>query len=155
MTFTEGELAYLGGQPLGRLATAQPNGTLQASPVAFYYHATLETIDIGGRGMAASQKFGNVRANGLVAFVVDDIASVRPWRVRCLEIRGRAEAIEDPIDSAARLPGRSSASGQSGSSAGASIRPAAGSADGTSRSSRLQDDSAAIGDESDEQAIPR
>ncbi|MFI1237881.1 hypothetical protein [Nocardia salmonicida] len=28
-----------------------------------------------------------------MAFVVDDIASVRPWRVRCLEIRGTAEAL--------------------------------------------------------------
>lgn len=28
---------------------------------------------------------------GRVAFVVDDIASVEPWRVRCVEIRGHAE----------------------------------------------------------------
>ena len=27
--------------------------------------------------------------------VVDDIVSFRPWAVRCLEIRGTAEAIED------------------------------------------------------------
>jgi pyridoxamine 5'-phosphate oxidase family protein len=33
--------------------------------------------------------------SGRVAFVVDDIASVQPWRVRCVEIRGHAEALRD------------------------------------------------------------
>jgi pyridoxamine 5'-phosphate oxidase family protein len=52
--------------------------------------------------MAASQKFRNVRAGGdKVAFVVDDIKSVSPWVVRCLEIRGTAEAIVEPSDSTA------------------------------------------------------
>jgi pyridoxamine 5'-phosphate oxidase family protein len=31
-----------------------------------------------------------------VAFVVDDVVSTDPWRVRCLEIRGTAEAVLDP-----------------------------------------------------------
>jgi pyridoxamine 5'-phosphate oxidase family protein len=105
MIFTDGELDYLAAQPLGRLATAQPDGTLQASPVSFYYNAKLETVDIGGRGMSASRKFRNVLDNGRAALVVDDIASIRPWRVRCLEIRGYAEALLDPPDSAARAPG--------------------------------------------------
>jgi pyridoxamine 5'-phosphate oxidase family protein len=43
--------------------------------------------------MAASRKYRNVADNGRVAFVVDDIVSVRPWRVRCLEIRGVGEGI--------------------------------------------------------------
>lgn len=93
MAFTEVELAYLASQRLGRLATVQPNGTLQASPVGFRYNSDTGTIDIGGYNMAASRKFRNVADNGRVAFVVDDIASVTPWRVRCVEIRGHAEAI--------------------------------------------------------------
>ncbi|HEX5293382.1 MAG TPA: PPOX class F420-dependent oxidoreductase [Streptosporangiaceae bacterium] len=96
MTFTPGELAYLESQRLGRLATAQPDGTLQVSPVGFRYNPGAETIDISGYHMSASRKFRNVAGNGRVAFVVDDIASVTPWRVRCLEIRGRGEAIEVP-----------------------------------------------------------
>jgi hypothetical protein len=32
--------------------------------------------------------------------VVDDLASVKPWRPRFLEIRGHAEAIAEPTDSA-------------------------------------------------------
>jgi pyridoxamine 5'-phosphate oxidase family protein len=105
MAFTSAELAYLATQRLGRLATVQPNGTLQVSPVGFRYNSDTATIDIGGFNMAASRKFRNVADNGRVAFVVDDIASTDPWRVRCLEIRGDAEAIADPADSAARIDG--------------------------------------------------
>jgi pyridoxamine 5'-phosphate oxidase family protein len=93
--FTDPELAYLSDQPLGRIATAQPSGMLQVSPVGFSYNPELDTIDVAGHGMASSRKFRNVADNGRVAFVIDDLASVKPWRPRCLEIRGRAEAIED------------------------------------------------------------
>jgi pyridoxamine 5'-phosphate oxidase family protein len=96
MTFSDAELAYLGAQPLGRLATLQPDGAPQVSPVGFLYNEELGTIDIGGFNMSTSQKFRNVTRNGTVSFVVDDIASTQPWRVRCLEIRGIAEAVPDP-----------------------------------------------------------
>lgn len=105
MTFTEAELAYLGRQRLGRLATQHPDGTLQVSPVGFGVNTDLGTIDIGGRDMAASRKYRNVAANGAAAFVVDDIASTQPWVVRCLEIRGHAEVIEQPVDSRANVTG--------------------------------------------------
>ena len=55
-------------------------------------------IDIAGFRMTSSQKFRNVRRDGRVALVVDDIASTQPWRVRFLEIRGIAEAVPDPAD---------------------------------------------------------
>ena len=103
--FTEAELDYLRGQRLGRLATQHPDGTLQVSPVGFGVNTELGTIDIGGRDMAASRKYRNVAANGRAAFVVDDIASTQPWVVRCLEIRGDAEVIEDPADSSANVGG--------------------------------------------------
>jgi pyridoxamine 5'-phosphate oxidase family protein len=105
MSFTQIELDYLASQQLGRLATIQPDGTPQLSPVGFTYNAELGTIDIGGYNMAASKKFRNLADNHKVAFVVDDIASTNPWRVRCLEIRGIAEAIETPTDSAAGMDG--------------------------------------------------
>jgi pyridoxamine 5'-phosphate oxidase family protein len=96
MTFTPFELAYLDEQRLGRLATVQSDGAPQVSPVGFSYNPELGTIDIGGFHMSASQKFRNVARDGRVGFVVDDIVSTDPWRVRCLEIRGTAEAILDP-----------------------------------------------------------
>jgi pyridoxamine 5'-phosphate oxidase family protein len=95
MTFSAAEIDYLTTQRLGRLATVQPGGAPQVSPVGFEYNETLNTIDIGGFAMSTSQKFRNVKAGGRVAFVVDDIPSTDPRRVRCLEIRGTAEAIVD------------------------------------------------------------
>jgi pyridoxamine 5'-phosphate oxidase family protein len=96
MTFKPHEIDYLRGTTLGRLATVQPNGTLQNSPVGFTYNEQLGTIDIFGYHMSNSQKYRNVASNPTVAFVVDDIASTDPWRVRCLEIRGTAEEAEAP-----------------------------------------------------------
>jgi pyridoxamine 5'-phosphate oxidase family protein len=105
VSFTDAELDYLAGQPIGRLATARPDGTLQASPVGFRYNPATGTIDIGGFNMAASHKFRNVAANGRAAFVVDDVVSTSPWRVRCLEIRGDAEALLDPADGGSQHSG--------------------------------------------------
>ncbi|MGZ8177386.1 PPOX class F420-dependent oxidoreductase [Williamsia sp. SKLECPSW1] len=93
MIFTASERAYLSTQRLGRMATVQPSGSLQVSPVGFRLEDD-DTIEIVGYDLEASQKFRNIRDNGRVAFVVDDVASVSPWRVRCVEIRGTAEAID-------------------------------------------------------------
>lgn len=109
MTFRPHEIEYLRASTLGRLATTRPDGTLQNSPVGFSYNDELGTIDISGYQMAKSRKYHNIAANPIVAFVVDDIASRDPWRVRCLEIRGTAAQATaptaegdagDPLDSA-------------------------------------------------------
>jgi pyridoxamine 5'-phosphate oxidase family protein len=42
-----------------------------------------------------STQFRDVRATRFVAIVIDDLASVDPWRPRMVEIRGRAEVIPD------------------------------------------------------------
>ena len=94
-TFTETELAYLATQRLGRLATLAPDGYPQNNPVGFRVDAEQGTIVIGGHGLGASRKFANVQARPQVSFVVDDIVSVDPWRVRGMEIRGDAEALTD------------------------------------------------------------
>lgn len=95
MTFTEAETAYLKSQPLGRLATVAPDGTVQNSPVGVFLNAELGTIDIGGHRMGGTKKFRNVRSGSKVAVVVDDLVSTDPWTVRCLEIRGHADALTD------------------------------------------------------------
>ena len=95
MSFAPYEIAYLNAAALGRLATVQPNGTLQNSPVSFQYNGDLGTIDVYGYNLAKSQKFRNIAVNNTVAFVVDDIFSHDPWRVRCLEIRGTAQQAEN------------------------------------------------------------
>lgn len=91
--FTPAEIAYLQSQRLGRIATAGANGQPHVVPVAFRYNSVLDTIDIGGHGFAGRKKYRDVLKNPRVAFVVDDLASVNPWRARGIEIRGRAEVL--------------------------------------------------------------
>lgn len=93
--FTEAELAYLRGQRLGRLATVDAEGRPQANPVGYFLRED-GTIDIGGWTMGTTRKWRNVAANPYVSLVVDDIASVDPWRVRGVEIRGTAEQVIGP-----------------------------------------------------------
>jgi pyridoxamine 5'-phosphate oxidase family protein len=92
--FSATELAYLGSQRLGRLATVDRNGAPQNNPVGFWIDDRGEIV-IGGRAMGESRKFGNVERNPNVALVVDDIASVDPWTVRMVEVRGTALALRD------------------------------------------------------------
>src|SRR3981081_1178016 len=103
MTPTDLELAYLGTQRLGRLATVAPDGAPQNNPVGFRYNTKTGTFDIYGFNMGATRKIRHVRAAGKVARVVDDIASVDPWQVRGVEIRGSAEALVDQQTPGAHL----------------------------------------------------
>jgi pyridoxamine 5'-phosphate oxidase family protein len=95
MQLSDAERGYLSSQLLGRLATVSADGTPQNNPVGFFYNEELGTIDIGGHRMGGTRKFRNVKATGRAAFVVDDLVSVDPWRVRGIEFRGRAEALDD------------------------------------------------------------
>ncbi|MEU8802278.1 PPOX class F420-dependent oxidoreductase [Spirillospora sp. NPDC048819] len=93
MNLTDLEREYLATQRLGRLATVGPKGDPQNNPVGFTYNTETGTIDIRGYNLAGTRKYRNLRDNDQVAFVVDDLASVTPWHVRGIEIRGRAETV--------------------------------------------------------------
>ncbi len=91
--FTPGEIAYLQSQRLGRIATAA-NGQPHVVPVTFRYNPTEDAIEIGGHGgFAKRKKYRDVQQNPRVAFVVDDIVSFEPWKVRGIEIRGEVEIL--------------------------------------------------------------
>ena len=92
--FTPAEINYLKNQRLGRLATVGQVGQPHVVPVAFRYNPDLDTIDIGGHGFANRKKYRDVGKNPRVAFVIDDLASIDPWRARGIEIRGTAEILE-------------------------------------------------------------
>lgn len=94
-TFTAPELGYLRSQRLGRLATVDGKGAPQNNPVGFVVDEATSQILIGGFAMGTTRKFKNVRGHPEVAFVVDDLASVSPWVVRGVEVRGAAEALTD------------------------------------------------------------
>lgn len=94
ISFTTTQLDYLRGQLLGRLATVRPDGTPQNNPVGFRIDPEGRVL-VAGRDLGRSQKFRNVQRQPAVSFVVDDLASTRPWRPRMIEIRGRAEALTE------------------------------------------------------------
>lgn len=90
-TFTEQERAYLAEQRLGRLATVDDRGRPHVVPTGFRFDPAEGVIDIGGHNLAGSKKFRDARANPQVAFVIDDLASIDPWRARGIEVRGQAQ----------------------------------------------------------------
>ena len=95
--FREAELEYLtGGRQLGRLATVGADGTPHVVPVGWIYNAARVTIDISGIDLERSKKFRDIARSGRAAIVIDDLASVDPWRPRGVEVRGRGEAIALP-----------------------------------------------------------
>ena len=91
--FTDEEIEYLKSQLLGRLATVGPDGQPHAVPVSFRYNAELGTIDVGGHDFARRKKYQDVQRNPRVAFLVDDLVSMNPWRPRGIEVRGEAEVL--------------------------------------------------------------
>jgi pyridoxamine 5'-phosphate oxidase family protein len=95
--FSAAELGYLlGERRLGRIATVGSDGTPHVVPVGWRYNADHDSIDVGGRDFAATKKFRDVTRSGRAAIVIDDLATTTPWRPRAVEVRGRAEAIDDP-----------------------------------------------------------
>ena len=94
--FTDAELRYLSERRLGRIATVGRDGTPHVAPVGWSYDPEHDVIDIGGRDFARSKKYHDVQRSGRAAIVIDDLASVDPWRPRGIEIRGRGEAIALP-----------------------------------------------------------
>jgi pyridoxamine 5'-phosphate oxidase family protein len=92
MSFTPEEIAYLGAQPLARLATVGPDGQPDVVPLAFEFDGTRFWVGGSAAAVAATRKFRNVGAgNDKVALVVDDLVSLQPFVARCVRIYGRAE----------------------------------------------------------------
>jgi pyridoxamine 5'-phosphate oxidase family protein len=95
--FTPEQLEYLhSGRRLGRIATVGADGTPHVVPTGWVHNVELDTIDATGRDVANTKKFRDVQRTGHAAIVIDDLASVDPWRPRAIEVRGRAEAIAEP-----------------------------------------------------------
>ena len=93
--FTDEERDYLSsGVRLGRLATVGSDGMPHVVPTAYRYNQDQGTIDVGGHDFTKRKKYRDVLRHPKVAFVVDDIASVSPWRVRGVEVRGEAEVLD-------------------------------------------------------------
>jgi pyridoxamine 5'-phosphate oxidase family protein len=97
--FTARELAYLAEDApvrLARVATVGADGTPHVVPVGWRYDPQQDAIEIGGFQLERTKKYRDARRSGRAAVVIDDLASVDPWRPRGVEVRGRAEAVETP-----------------------------------------------------------
>jgi pyridoxamine 5'-phosphate oxidase family protein len=94
--FTDKEIEYLTAQRLGRLATVTAGGHAHVVPTGFRLNDERTAIEIGGHSLSSRRPLylRNIEVNPWVAFVVDDLASVDPWRPRGVTIRGRAEIHE-------------------------------------------------------------
>ena len=93
--FTNDELHYLlGERHLARLATVGKDGTPHVTPVGWTYNAEHDTIDISGHSLEQTKKYRDVLRTGRAAVVIDDV--LPPWKPRGVEIRGRAEALDQP-----------------------------------------------------------
>jgi pyridoxamine 5'-phosphate oxidase family protein len=93
--FTEKETEYLRGQRLARIATVGSDGSPHVVPVGFRLNAEANAIEVGGHGLSRSKKWRDLQADPRIAFVADDLASMTPWTPRGIEIRGRADLIEE------------------------------------------------------------
>lgn len=92
--FDEHEIAYLHSQRLGRLATVDGDGQPTVDAVGYAFDDGVFTI--GSRAdMRATRKGRNVE-DGMtkVSLIVDDLASVDPWRPRGIRIHGVAHVAD-------------------------------------------------------------
>ncbi|MEA2684538.1 MAG: pyridoxamine 5-phosphate oxidase family protein [Chloroflexota bacterium] len=88
-TFSEAEKAYLAEQRLARVATVSAKGEVDVSPIGLHFDG--ERFLLMGMDLPSTFRWKNVQANPSVSLVVDDLASVEPWRPRGIKVHGRGE----------------------------------------------------------------
>ena len=88
MVFTDEELEYLSSQRLARIATVSAKGEPDAATVGFRVDG--DEVVVGGLDNTKTRKYWNVKATGRASLVVDDLASVDPWRPRMVKVTGTA-----------------------------------------------------------------
>jgi pyridoxamine 5'-phosphate oxidase family protein len=91
--FTDAELEYLATQRLARLATASSAGEPDVSAVGFGVEG--DAIVSGGMDITKTVRYRHLGENPRAPIVIDDLASVEPWRPRGIKVRGRAVMEDD------------------------------------------------------------
>jgi pyridoxamine 5'-phosphate oxidase family protein len=90
--FDERESAFLSAQRLARLATVGANGQPDCDAIGFEFDGA--RFYIGGMALPRTRKYKNVAGgNRRVSLIIDDLASVNPWRPRGIKIHGVAEVV--------------------------------------------------------------
>ena len=101
MPFTDAERTFLDETRLGRIATTSPDHVPDVAPVGF--RVVDDEIVVGGMDITKTRKYHNVRRTGSASFVVDDLASVDPWRPRGVKVTGEARIEGEGRDSVIRI----------------------------------------------------
>ncbi len=90
------EIQYLKGQRLARIATASLKAVPEVSPVGFECDG--KYFYVGSHDQTVffkTRRYRNIKSgNNKVSLVVDDLASVDPWRPRGIKVRGTADVVE-------------------------------------------------------------
>jgi pyridoxamine 5'-phosphate oxidase family protein len=90
------EVQYLKAQHLARIATASPKGEPEVSPVAFEYDG--KHFYVGSHDQSIffrTRRYKNIKnGNTSVSVVIDDLASIDPWKPRGIRVRGTAEIVQ-------------------------------------------------------------
>ena len=94
--FSQAEMDYLKTQRLARIATASPKGVPEVSPVGFEFDGTYFWVGSHSQDIfSRTMRYRNIAGgNNRVSIVVDDLASVNPWRPRGIKASGVAEILE-------------------------------------------------------------
>lgn len=90
--FTRKEVDYIKSQHLARIATSSKKGDPDVAPVGFSFDG--EYFYVGGHVLERTNKYRNILENPKVSFVIDDLASLKPWTPRSLKIRGTPDLVD-------------------------------------------------------------
>jgi pyridoxamine 5'-phosphate oxidase family protein len=93
VSFTDEEAEFISQSKLARLATASARNQPHVVPITFEFDG--QGFYFSGWNLQDSLKFRNIKDNEKVALVIDDLATVRPWRPRGVEVRGHARVEEN------------------------------------------------------------
>ena len=94
--FSEAETSYLKSQRVARVATTSARGNPEVSPVGFEFDG--EYFWIGSHSQDifhTTRRYRNITSgSSRVSLVVDDLASVEPWRPRGIKVSGTAQVMK-------------------------------------------------------------
>lgn len=90
------EVDYLKSQRLARIATASADGGPEVSPVAFEFDGKYFWVGSHDQSIFfKTRRYRNVKGgNNRVCLVVDDLASVDPWKPRGIKVWGNCEVAQ-------------------------------------------------------------
>ena len=84
---TDGELAFIKEQRIGRLATASPSGAPDVAPALAIYRRSLGVFLLGGQGLERTRRYQNARRNPQASLVFDAL-SWEPYELRGVKVAG-------------------------------------------------------------------